>query len=415
MSETHGCPVVEWSPDQCFVYVPGGNGVVAGRSLEALATSLNGQPVVLAISRRASFVRPTRLPNVAKAEMGKILDLQVAQLFPLEPGQAAVDFTVLDDLNAEGRLACVAAVKTDTLAAALADAERAGIRVSAVVPAASASMSAIEGSGAVVSQTGPWVSIDLVEDGAVRSSRVIASNDPKTIADEVDRTFAAAGHGKGPVTTLGDLALPGAARRPDSALSLLSTGELRFNLELPEVRAKREHQRAQKSKNLALLLWVGALGVAAVVFDIRSDAQQLLAKGEKTWEKRLSSLRSTNSMAQQKAAGLRAQRELLDSAFAPKQRLGDVVSVFTSLAPNQLWLTGLTIERGKRATLRGTALTSAAVTNYLTSLGNQSRVRDVKLVFANNGLIESTPVVNFSISTHVVGNFPLQDEKEAKK
>jgi hypothetical protein len=102
----------------------------------------------------------------------------------------------------------------------------------------------------------------------------------------------------------------------------------------------------------------------------------------------------------------------LDLAFEPKQRLGDVTFLVNNLCPEGLWLTGLTIERGKLALIRGTAINGEAVYKYLDRLTTQDRFRDVKLVFANNGQIEKVSVVQFSISAHVVGNLPLAEAKK---
>ena len=45
----------------------------------------------------------------------------------------------------------------------------------------------------------------------------------------------------------------------------------------------------------------------------------------------------------------------------------------------------------------------------------ESRFRNVQLIFANNAEIEGTPVVQFAITAHVVGNFPLVDDAGKKR
>jgi len=57
--------------------------------------------------------------------------------------------------------------------------------------------------------------------------------------------------------------------------------------------------------------------------------------------------------------------------------------------------------------VRGSARNSADVKQFLNNLEQQSRLRDVKLAFANTGKIEDTPVVQFSITAFPVGNLPL--------
>lgn len=208
--------------------------------------------------------------------------------------------------------------------------------------------------------------------------------------------------------------MSGVQASPLSQLAALSKSALDLNIELPEARAKRDAKAVVQRKNLALLFWVAAFGVGAVIFDVRSEAADKVAKAEKKWNTKLSQARKLKSSTETVAKRLQDQQNVLQTAYEPKQPLGDVVTVLTNLAPTQLWLTGVTAERGKPLTLRGTALNSASVTTYLGALGKQSRMRDVALVFATNGLVETTPVVNFSIKAHVVGNFPLVDEKAAK-
>jgi Tfp pilus assembly protein PilN len=87
------------------------------------------------------------------------------------------------------------------------------------------------------------------------------------------------------------------------------------------------------------------------------------------------------------------------------------LALASALAPSDVWLTGVTFERGKPLLVRGTALSGASVAAYLQSLSGQSRFRDVKLVFANDATIETTQVQQFSISAHAVGNLPLTDPK----
>ncbi len=72
------------------------------------------------------------------------------------------------------------------------------------------------------------------------------------------------------------------------------------------------------------------------------------------------------------------------------------------------------MERGKPLTFRGTAISDQAVKTFLDGLAVTDRLREVKLLFANNATIEETPVVNFSVQATLVGNLPMV-EKEKKK
>ncbi|MEQ1936136.1 MAG: PilN domain-containing protein [Fimbriimonadaceae bacterium] len=88
--------------------------------------------------------------------------------------------------------------------------------------------------------------------------------------------------------------------------------------------------------------------------------------------------------------------------------------MFTLYAPQGLWLTGMGLERGKEGTVRGIATTNDVLSKYLDALSEDPRFRDVKLLFANNSEIEGQPVVNFSITAHIVGNFPLMEAEKKR-
>ena len=85
--------------------------------------------------------------------------------------------------------------------------------------------------------------------------------------------------------------------------------------------------------------------------------------------------------------------------------------------PKNAWLTNVGVGRGQNIVIRGTATTGDDVAAYVQALSKEARLRDVKLIFANNSLIESTPVVQFSVSAFPVANLPLVDKvaKGAKK
>jgi len=416
MAETTGLPVIEWSNDEVRAYDPVSGQTTSGRSIHDVARPFKGRQVLLALSRRSSFVRSTRLPDVAKSEMGKILALQVTSLFPVEFGEASVDFLPLDDRNNEGRLAVVAAVRIEVLREALFELEHSGLRVAGVLPTALSSMTNGTSQGAVVGMSSEGLTIDLVSQGGLRASRVTtAQTDPSMILAEVSRSFASAGMEPGPITTVGAIDLPGSKYSTLDPLAALSSAGFEMNLELPEKQAKRTANLTARSRNLALLLWSGAILAGVIVFNTHFAAQQAVDNEEAKWTKTLTSLRALDSKTTIVADLVQKQRETLEIAFKPKQPLGDVLTILTNLVPAKLWLTGVTLERGKPLTLRGTSLTSQTVTAYLASLGNQSRFRDVRLVFANNGLIEKTPVVNFSITAHLVGNFPLPEVSRGAK
>lgn len=409
-------PVVEWSLTQARLYSPVTGKVTTGPSIASIRGGLgDANEVVVAVSRRSSFLRTARLPDAAKSEVAKILDIQIGQLLPVTPTDAAIDFYLTEDRNSEGRLAVIAAVRSETLRALEDDLAENGLRARSVVPAALGSSLLAKNSGrtecAIIERVPEGLAIDIISEGELRSSRVVPMPEPAQVDDEVTRSFAVAKVPKSDTVTIGEFTFPEAnAHLQISGLSTLAGGVLPLNLEPPEVVSKRASDRMARARRVALALWVGAIGLAFIVYDWRSSDAAVVAKGEAKWRSTLGALRKTKEQGDTKLASLRKIDGALNLAFEPKQRLSDVVYILNSLAPEGLWITGINVERGKLAQLRGTATTGEAVTKYLERLATVDRFRDVKLVFANNGQIEKVNVVQFSISAHVVGNFPLDPE-----
>ncbi len=410
-------PVIEWSPSHCAVYSPSTDKVVEVESLQ-LAKGLVGSEAVIALSRRTSFVRTTRVPDASKDDVGKILAIQLGQLFPVDPASLSIDFVLTANKNMDGRLAVVAAVQTETLRELNHQLNQAGIRPVAIVPCALGSALLAnqlgKAEGAVVRESREGIAIDVVHEGELAVSRVaVANSEPGAVEQEICRTFGIAKLPCGESIASGGFVFQGAnVSTALFDLKCLSTAIPDINLRLPEEVAKQKAQKVTRAKNLALLMCVATVGVAAVVYDIRAGDAALIDKDNKRWGKQLSDLRKAKSLAEAKVAELTKRNQAVVLAFQPKQRLSDVAAVISSLAPEGVWLTGFTVERGKEATIRGTATTEAGVQAYLANMANEARLRDVKLIFANNALIESTNVVQFSMTAHVVGNFPLEQPKK---
>jgi hypothetical protein len=100
---------------------------------------------------------------------------------------------------------------------------------------------------------------------------------------------------------------------------------------------------------------------------------------------------------------------ILARAFSPAQKLSDVVTLAAIKVPKGIWLTGVSVERGKDLQIRGISKTSQLVTTYVDALAAESRFRNVRLVFANDSTIDEEKVTQFSISAFPVGNLPLLD------
>lgn len=399
--------VIVWSPGHVEAFHPVTGKWTSGATISDAAGSSFGE-VVLALSRRTTMVRTTRLPDTNKDQARTILQVQFESLFPLPAAECAFDFCFSDQKNTEGRLAIVACVRSSVLSQALAEAHAAGVRVAHVVPVA---LGAIEyarthnsSTAAVVEPTAEGLGVDLVVDGALYLSRLGSTTaDAGEMEGEAIRSYASLNLERGAV-------LPVAPRSPRPA-ETLATWTPQLNLELPETVAKRARAHVDRRRHLALLLWVAAFGFGAVLFDDFSRSQVEVNRKRTKTESSLRKLRSEEAKLTAELNSVQAANAALSKGLLPKQRFADVAVVFSNLAPNGVWLTGVTLERGKLATVRGSALTNEALAVFLKGISKQSRLRDTKLTFANNALIEKTNVVNFSLTTHVVGNFPIVEPK----
>jgi len=412
-------PVIEWSPTVVRVLDPATQSLATGSTLSDVRSHIGGRDVVVALSRRSSFIRTARLPNASKAEVSKVLALQVGTLFPVDPSSVAVDFHLTEDRNAEGRLAVVAAVRIETLEALHAQLDAAGLKTVSIVPEALGAFFVAKHAGkrecAIVERVPEGLAIDIVSEGELRASRVVPMPPLDMVGAEVDRSFAVAKLPCAAGVSAGGFSYPDEdARTEASCLSELSGAVLPIHLERPDVVAKRERSQSQRTQRIAIWLWIAVILLAAVVWDGRATSAQAIRSGEARWRKRIGVLTTTKNQAEARLATLNKVRDALALGFEPKQRQVEVVAIASNLVPQGVWLTGVTLERGKPALVRGTSTTGKGVTVFLQSLAKQQRFRDVQLVFANQGEIEGTPVVQFSISMHVVGNLPL-DTKGASR
>jgi len=165
---------------------------------------------------------------------------------------------------------------------------------------------------------------------------------------------------------------------------------------------------------LAGLMALAAVGVIAVVWDGRDRAEQTVQKARAEYTNAVRSATKVRDTQVTKAGKTSAVALEVKRAFGPAQSTADVLTVLGNEAPNGVWLTGVTYERGRDLMLRGTATSNEAVGAYLDSLNQNTRFRDVKLAFANQSLIEATSVVQFSMTAHVVGNLPTVKTKKER-
>lgn len=403
MSRNSGAslPIVEWSPSH-----PTPSGADTA--------------VRVALSRRNTFVRTIRIPNVGMGDAERILRVQVPSIVPIPAPEIVYAFRLTNDVSPEGRLASVSAARAEVVRGLYSAFEQAGTKILDIVPAAYGSQLLAQTMGlsdvAVVEKGSEGWSIDIVSGSELIYSRVLPlESDFKALQSEVQRTFSMAGVGPGKVLAAGGARLDFAEYSSDLAtLELLGRSEvagLHVGLELPERIQAREKALINNRARLAVLLWAATLILAVTVLMDRMDAAKAVQKQQASYNKGSRELKSARDLAVSKNAAINKTVETLDRAFEPAQKASDVVTLVTTLTPPNIWLTGITFDRGKPVQLRGTALDGNAVANYLDLLSGQDRFRDVKLVFANDATIETTQVNQFSISLHAIGNLPLTDPK----
>ncbi|MEQ1823756.1 MAG: PilN domain-containing protein [Fimbriimonadaceae bacterium] len=410
--------VIEWSPDSVRLYEPGAKEPVQSR-IPDLPALLGGRPVVVVLSRRSAFVRTTRLPDAAKADVAKILALQLDGLFPVAASELAVDFVMTEDRNVDGRLAIVVAAPTQIIEDVRN--ELSALNIERILPLALGGELIAQNleleSGAIIEECDEGLSIDVIAGGHLRASRVVPKlANASEIQQEIAKSFAMAKAESGSVIAAGNLLFDGLTRSvADTSLIAISQNPPDLHLEPPQVSAKRQQILLDARKRLAMFMIVAAIGVIAVVYDIRQTGAESTSKVENSWTARIRELKNTKTSIQSRLTKLTALDTTLDRAFEAKQPLCDVATAFTNSVPQGLWLTGMSLERGKEGTVRGISTNNALLTKYLDTLAESDRFRDVKLLFANNSEIEGQPVVNFSITAHVIGNFPLIEAEKKKR
>jgi Tfp pilus assembly protein PilN len=152
---------------------------------------------------------------------------------------------------------------------------------------------------------------------------------------------------------------------------------------------------------------MAVLALGTFAYYDREESITLVAKQQRRNAQKLKQLNTAKKAVEADVLAVSDTEKTLKRAFEPAQSASDVIRVVTSEVPSGVWLTGLSLERGRELQMRGTAKNSSGVSEFVRRLTAQKRLRDVKLVFANNGEIDKTKIVQFSVSAFPVGNLPL--------
>ncbi|HWD37545.1 MAG TPA: PilN domain-containing protein [Fimbriimonas sp.] len=409
--------VIEWSPKRIVAYD------VQARSMKSYddpkLLPYAGRTALLAISRRSVFVRAARVPNAAPEDIRTVVQVKLAELFPVPPTDLAYDFLLLPDINAEGRLAMIVAMPVSELRKAKEQMASAGIKVLRTLPVALGSAMLAESLGlkdaAVVEKMDEVASVDIVTGGVLRYSRVVAPTAP--IEVEISRTFNAAGLTCTSVIAAGGVQVGEADVSSLStaleALALSNPDRLKIDLQLPETVAARELAARKRRQMVAGLFLAVSLGISYNAWSSYLDEKARIDQEKANYVKNLVPITKEQKDEEAFAAKQRSIEATLAHAFAPAQKMGDIVLEAANLAPSDVWLTGFNLERGKELTLRGTSKTEEGIPAYVAALNNDRRFRNVKLVNSNHGEIEKIPVVEFNISAFPIGNLPITLQQKA--
>ena len=414
--------VIEWSPDGVRAYNPALRQAVAAPTVaEALSKAGSPSLVGLCLSRRVSFVREAHVPAVEKSELRLIVTVQLENLFQAVRTELAFDYDVGTHRYEDGVQTTVCATQAETLRTALKEVAAAGAKVAwvATASAGAAKVAQLQGhdDAIVVEQDRGFLNLDIVRHGMLVSSRAALDADTREARQgEVTRTLASYGLTSAAVIAVGDTDLGEDVRRTaDGPLQAMADHEkARLDIELPEAIAGKLRRASQAKSRLALFMWLAAVCVGALIYTERDDAARDFAKLQDKASRSVGSLQDDVDMYGSRLASKDRDLASLKLAFTPKQPVTDVLTTVANSVPAGAWLTGVTFERGRPLQIRGTATDGSAVSEYTAALALDSRFRDVQLVFANNAEIEDVPVVQFAITAHVIGNFPLLD-KDAKK
>ena len=420
MMQDYTYPVVEWSPDLVRVTDLAGK-THEGSSLTEVARSANVTgTVILGLGRRQIFEKKVALPNIPKEEARKILSLRTQELFPLQGLDIAMDFEFTDETTTEGRIAVAYATPAHILRDSLASAKSAGLKVAAVVPVALGSIQMArevgQSSAIVVLENSQGITLDIVENGKLVYSRVAHSSvDPHQIQAEIARTFQTAGIAELPVVNGLSVSLPDAPLPVSgNSASHLRSVQADIDIKLPEQINKIAEKKVNDRRRLAVLLLCASVAGVAMISMSRDDQARAVKKEIDKTSAETKRLTNRLDALTKKYSNVDEKYAFVVDGFEPKQHLSDVISTASNALPPEVWITGMSIQRGRPLQIQGTAKNSLQVGNYVQNLTGSSRLRDIRLVFSNDAMIEEVPVVQFSITAHVVGNFPLTDPDKKK-
>jgi len=415
-------PVIEWSPEACLVSDPTTHAITSHVSpTDALAAIGNPKHITLALGRRQVFVKAIRLPDVPLDEARNLLRFRLEDLFPLPASEVAYDLIATPDINAEGREFVIFATKSDTIKQARALFNHAGTKLDRIIPACLGSEKLGDSalSSIVIAPSSEGIALDAVDRGHVIYSRVAGNITTQAeIESEIARVSAASGISDPTLiahSSLKEFVSPNVRLANEHPLNNLNSLTTELDLRLPEDLALASSSKLSSRKRLALYLGICCAIAVFAAWLSRDEELTKVKKVQEQYAKRTDNLKKQSGLISTEISKLKGQTDMVVDGIEPKQHISDVLLIAANAAPDGLWLTGMNVERGKDLSVRGTALSNAQVGAFFDGLTASTRLRDVKLAFSNNNIIGETPVVQFSITAHIIGNMPLTDPKKDKR
>ncbi|MGC8833510.1 MAG: pilus assembly protein PilM [Armatimonadota bacterium] len=204
-------------------------------------------------------------------------------------------------------------------------------------------------------------------------------------------------------TLLPDLQFAEAAGQ---ALRGLGRGASKLDL-VPE-----EIEREKAAARVKARIQAAVAAVLALMALIAYFGSGVIAEHQKE-QKALRELNRRAEAVVQQANRLQARRlflanqlSALQEALYPQYPILDVIREISDRAPQGVWLTGITFEKGKPLTVRGAALSHTLAATYADELKRSPCFVEVNAGYSNEVTIGDKKIVQFSITGVVKGNEP---------
>ncbi len=405
-----GRHVLEWAPDGVRWLDSASGAVQEASSIGAVSGALKGA-ICVAIGRRLVFVRQVKAPDAPLEDIKQVLVLQASQLFPLPLQEMAWGVRLTGERSRDGRVVVLYAMQITHLRALRDALQSAGLRADTVLPVALGAPYALReagyNDGVLLERTSTGWGIDVVRNGELRYSRLApASLSPEEALDEARRAAVAAGMPDSPPVLTAGIDLAEAQDRVDSPLRWMGRadiGRLGEGLELPE-----DHMRRVRAANTRIMaigvatLVIGLLLLAAGAWRFTRETRQVL-QTRQALNKSVAAIEKTRAGYTARRNILEPQIKMVTEAMNPAQPSADVLRALSQCTPQDVWLTSVSLERGRPIAIRGASMKQSSVGAMVLAMQKSPRFTDVRLLYANDGKIGESPVVQFAMTASATG------------